>query len=79
MISRLCCAAIRVYQVALSPLKAPCCRFTPTCSAYAREAFRLHGPVKGAILSARRILKCHPWGGAGYDPVPPVSKRKKSC
>lgn len=69
---------IRFYQVCLSPFKTPCCRFTPTCSAYARDAFLLHGPVKGAMLTLRRILRCHPWGGAGYDPVPQsISKRKK--
>ena len=56
---------IRFYQVCLSPLKGgPSCRFTPTCSQYALEAFRKHGPFKG------RILRCRPWGGHGYDPVP---------
>ncbi len=62
---------IRFYQVCLSPLKGgPSCRFTPTCSQYALEAFRKHGPFKGLYLSVRRILRCHPWGGHGYDPVP---------
>ena len=62
---------IRFYQVCLSPLKGgPSCRFTPTCSQYALEAFRKHGPIKGFYLSARRLLRCHPWGGSGYDPVP---------
>ena len=46
------------------------CRFTPTCSAYAVEAIKKHGPVKGLYLAVRRILRCHPWGGSGYDPVP---------
>ena len=46
------------------------CRFTPTCSAYAVEAIKKHGPVKGLYLTVRRILRCHPWGGSGYDPVP---------
>ncbi len=73
-----CRFCIRLYQVALSPVKAPCCRFTPTCSAYAREAFLLHGTIKGAMLTLRRILRCHPWGGSGYDPVPrPCCQRKK--
>lgn len=64
-------ALIRFYQVCISPLKAaPTCRFTPTCSQYALEAFRKYGPVKGLILSVKRILRCHPWGGSGYDPVP---------
>ena len=62
---------IRFYQVCLSPLKGgPSCRFTPTCSQYALEAFRKHGPFKGLWLSVRRLLRCHPWGGHGYDPVP---------
>mgnify|MGYP003289449638 CR=1 FL=1 len=65
----LCC--IWIYQKILSPLKPNCCRFTPTCSAYAKEAFLLHGVIKGAMLSLKRILKCHPWGKSGYDPVPP--------
>ena len=61
---------IRFYQVCISPLKQPCCRFTPTCSQYALQAFRKHGPVKGLILTTWRILRCNPWGGSGYDPVP---------
>ena len=61
---------IRFYQVCISPLKPPTCRFTPTCSQYALEAFRKHGVIKGFYLTVKRILKCHPWGGHGYDPVP---------
>mgnify|MGYP003312530283 FL=1 len=61
---------IKFYQLCISPLKPPVCRFTPTCSQYALEAFRKYGPLKGLWLSARRILRCHPWGGGGYDPVP---------
>ena len=61
---------IRFYQVAISPLKPPSCRFTPTCSQYATEAIKKHGPFKGLYLAIRRILRCHPWGGSGYDPVP---------
>jgi len=75
-----CRALIRLYQICISPFKTPCCRFYPTCSAYAREAFLLHGVVKGAMLSLRRILRCHPWGGSGYDPVPkPKKKKEKRC
>lgn len=61
---------IRFYQVGISPYKPASCRFTPTCSAYALEAFRKHGPFKGLYLTVRRLLRCHPWGGSGYDPVP---------
>ncbi len=61
---------VRFYQVCISPLKPPTCRFTPTCSQYAIEALRKHGPIKGTYLAVRRILRCHPWGGSGYDPVP---------
>ena len=61
---------IRFYQICISPLKPGSCRFTPTCSQYALEAFRKHGIIKGVYLSIRRILRCHPWGGSGYDPVP---------
>ena len=63
-------ALIRFYQICISPLKPSCCRFTPTCSQYALEAFRKYGPFKGFWLSLKRILRCHPWGGSGYDPVP---------
>ncbi len=62
---------IRFYQVAISPLLPAACRFTPTCSQYAVEAIRIHGPLRGLWLALRRILRCHPWGGSGYDPVPP--------
>ena len=61
---------VRFYQVCISPLKPPSCRFTPTCSESALEAPRNHGPFKGGGLALRRILRCHPWGGSGYDPVP---------
>ncbi len=62
---------IKFYQVCISPLKGgPTCRFTPTCSQYALEAIRKYGPFKGGWLALRRILRCHPWGGSGYDPVP---------
>jgi putative membrane protein insertion efficiency factor len=61
---------VRFYQVCLSPLKPPCCRFTPTCSQYAIEALRKHGPIKGLLLAVWRVLRCNPWGGSGYDPVP---------
>ena len=58
------------YRRFISPLTPPVCRYTPTCSAYALEALRRHGPVKGLWLAVKRILRCNPWGGSGYDPVP---------
>ncbi|MBQ7460898.1 MAG: membrane protein insertion efficiency factor YidD [Bacteroidaceae bacterium] len=61
---------IRFYQRFISPLTPPSCRFTPTCSQYAVEALRKHGPLKGLWLAVKRLLRCHPWGGSGYDPVP---------
>ena len=61
---------IRFYQKCISPLTPSACRFTPTCSQYAVEALRKHGPVKGLLLAIWRILRCNPWGGSGYDPVP---------
>jgi uncharacterized protein len=63
-------ASIRVYQVALSPLLAPACRFEPSCSQYAVEAVERHGALRGVWLAAKRVGRCHPWGGFGYDPVP---------
>lgn len=70
LLVRLLCAPILFYQRYISPLMPPSCRFTPTCSAYALEAIRKHGPLKGLWLAVRRILRCHPFGGHGYDPVP---------
>jgi len=61
---------IRFYQFAISPLLGPSCRFIPTCSEYARQALMKHGPIKGLYLAIWRILRCNPWGGSGYDPVP---------
>ena len=63
-------APIHFYRGAISPLFPPSCRFTPTCSQYALEALRKHGPIKGVWLTIWRILRCNPWGGSGYDPVP---------
>lgn len=61
---------IKFYQLCISPFTPPSCRFTPTCSQYALEALRKHGLFKGGWLALKRILRCHPWGGSGYDPVP---------
>ncbi len=70
LISELLALPIRFYRQFISPLTPPSCRFTPTCSAYALEALKKHGPVRGSWLTLRRVLRCHPWGGSGYDPVP---------
>jgi uncharacterized protein len=67
--------AVRAYQVAISPLLGAHCRFIPSCSQYAVEAFQTHGVWRGLYLATRRILRCHPYGGHGYDPVPPRSDR----
>lgn len=61
---------IWVYQYMISPLKPATCRYTPTCSAYAVGAVNKYGPFKGGWLAIKRIGRCHPWGGSGYDPVP---------
>lgn len=66
-------ALIRAYQLLISPLIGPTCRYLPSCSAYAAEAVETHGAVKGGWLATKRICRCHPWGGSGYDPVPPKS------
>lgn len=61
---------VKFYQYAISPLTPSSCRYTPTCSEYSIQALKKHGPIKGLYLSIKRILKCNPWGGSGYDPVP---------
>jgi uncharacterized protein len=63
-------ALIRAYQLILSPFVGPACRFAPSCSEYALTAIVRYGLFKGSILAMRRLLRCHPWGGSGYDPVP---------
>ena len=60
---------IRIYQWVISPIIGPKCRYQPTCSHYAVEALKKHGPFKGFWLAIRRIARCHPWGGSGYDPA----------
>jgi len=67
---------IRFYQYFISPLWPGVCRYGPSCSEYGREAFERHGLLRGGWLTLRRILRCHPWGGSGYDPVPPVLSRR---
>lgn len=61
---------VYIYRGCISPMLPPSCRFTPTCSRYAIEAVLKHGVLKGGWLTIKRIARCHPWGGSGYDPVP---------
>lgn len=70
LLTSLLVAPILFYRRCISPLLPPSCRFTPTCSQYAVEALQKYGPLKGTYLALRRLLRCHPWGGSGYDPVP---------
>jgi putative membrane protein insertion efficiency factor len=70
MMRRLLIWPIRLWQWGPSRVLPPTCRFAPSCSAYAIEAIEKHGPVRGGWLAVRRIGRCHPWGGSGYDPVP---------
>ncbi len=78
MFTRVLIALVRFYQKGISPFTMPSCRYVPTCSAYAVEALEVHGALRGGWLAVRRILSCHPWGGHGYDPVPPPSERKSA-
>ena len=66
---------IKIYQFIFSPLIGKNCRYLPTCSEYAIESLKLHGLLRGSFFAIRRILKCHPFGGHGFDPIP---KRKKN-
>lgn len=67
---RLLQAPIHLYRWCLSPFLGRHCRFHPTCSAYALEAIEMHGAMRGSALAVKRLCRCHPWGGAGFDPVP---------
>jgi putative membrane protein insertion efficiency factor len=68
---RLLMVPVYFYKYLISPMTPASCRHIPSCSQYALEALKVHGPIKGIYLATRRILKCHPWGTHGYDPVPP--------
>jgi putative membrane protein insertion efficiency factor len=70
-------ALVRLYQLTLSPWLGAPCRFEPSCSEYALAAIRRFGPLRGGWLALRRILRCHPWGGKGYDPVPEHSHSER--
>lgn len=69
-VTRVVIGLIRAYQLLVSPFLAPSCRFHPTCSSYACEAVHGHGLLAGGWLTVRRLARCHPWGGMGFDPVP---------
>jgi uncharacterized protein len=69
---------IRSYQLFLSPILPPACRYLPSCSDYAAEAIEKHGALAGTWLAMRRLGRCHPWGGSGYDPVPEPRPRADS-
>ena len=68
--ARLLAALVRGYRYLLSPWWGRQCRFTPTCSQYAIDALERHGAARGSWLALKRVLRCHPWGGGGFDPVP---------
>ena len=70
LLSKVMLALIAFYRTCISPLLPPTCRYTPTCSQYAKEAIQKYGPFKGGWLALKRILRCNPFGGSGYDPVP---------
>lgn len=74
VMQRMLIAMVRVYRLAVSPYLAPRCRYTPTCSAYAIEALQCHGPWHGSRYAVRRLMRCHPWGGSGFDPVPQAKR-----
>ncbi len=75
LINALLIGAIRAYQILLSPLLPPVCRFEPSCSNYGLQALRIHGPLTGTWLTTKRICRCHPFNPGGYDPVPELSTR----
>ena len=70
-LARLVALPVHAYRLTFSPMVGHGCRFHPTCSAYALEALETHGALRGGALALRRVLRCHPWGGEGHDPVPP--------
>ncbi|MBB3869629.1 membrane protein insertion efficiency factor YidD [Geobacillus sp. NFOSA3] len=78
MVKKLLISFIRFYQIFISPLKPPTCRFYPTCSHYGLEAVKRFGAIKGGWLTIKRILKCHPFHPGGFDPVPEKQENGKS-
>ncbi len=76
LLARCVLGLVRFYRLVLSPLIPPRCRYSPTCSEYALEAVQLHGGLRGLWLAIRRVMRCHPFGGHGFDPVPGPSHRQ---
>mgnify|MGYP003298435580 FL=1 len=76
MLKKLMILLIKFYQKCISPLLPNVCRYTPSCSQYFIEALQIHGVIKGSLLGIKRLLRCHPWGGSGYDPVPPKQNKE---
>ena len=79
MTGKLLILLARGWQLTFSAVLPPSCRFAPSCSAYAIEAVERHGGIKGSALALRRILRCHPWGGSGFDPVPHKIETSAGC
>lgn len=77
-LARLASLPVHAYRLLISPWLGPNCRFQPTCSTYALEALETHGAFKGAWLALLRIIRCHPLGGSGYDPVPPRAEKHRN-
>jgi len=78
LVAQLLLLFVRLYQVTLGPMMGGHCRFSPSCSHYAADALREHGALRGSWLTVRRLLRCHPFGGFGYDPVPMSQCRSQS-
>jgi len=74
MVARLLLVLIGFYRRGVSPLLPPACRYTPSCSEYAEQAVQRYGALRGGWLAARRLSRCHPWGGSGYDPLPELPR-----
>ena len=79
MLSKLLIACVRAYQILLGAHMGNCCRFEPSCSNYSIEALRRHGAWRGLWLTGRRVLRCHPFGPSGYDPVPSKPWNNPNC
>lgn len=75
MLKTMLISLIKGYQYMISPWLGPSCRYWPTCSSYCIEAIQKHGAFRGCYLGLRRLLRCHPWGGSGHDPVPEPQKK----